>query len=95
MRHWWLCKYDEVVVAVVDNTSRARAKMGFSPLIVDVAIVWGRMTSSPGNGEVLVLLGSIGRSQGWQMQHGSCFGIQRAKQDTVPRSLVGVGAWRA
>ena len=24
--------------------------MGFSPLIVAVAIVWGRMTSSPGNG---------------------------------------------
>ena len=43
----------------------------------------------------LVLLGSIGRCQGWQMQHGACCGIRRTKQDTVPRSLVGVGAWRA
>ena len=30
----------------------------------------------------------------WQMQSGYC-GIQRARQDTVPRSLVGVGAWKA
>ena len=45
--------------------------------------------------EVLVLLGSIGRSQGWQMQLGACCGIQKARQNTVPRSLVGVGAWRA
>ena len=45
--------------------------------------------------EVLVLLGSIGRSQGWQMQHGAYCGIRRARQDTVPRSLVGVGAQRA
>ena len=45
--------------------------------------------------EVLVLLGSIGRSQGWQMQHGACCRIRRARQDMVPSSLVGVGAWRA
>ena len=45
--------------------------------------------------EVLVLLGSIGRSLEWQMQHRACYGIQRTRQDTVPRSLVGVGAWRA
>ena len=44
--------------------------------------------------EVLVLLGSIRRSQGWQMQHGACCGIWNARQDTVPRSLVGVEAWR-
>ena len=43
----------------------------------------------------LVLLGSIGRSQGWQMQHEACCGIRRTRQDTVLRSLVGVGAWRA
>ena len=43
----------------------------------------------------LELLGNIGRSQGWQMQHGACCEIQRAGQDTIPRSLVGVGAWRA
>ena len=43
----------------------------------------------------LVLLGSIGRCQGWRMQHGACYRIRRARQDTVPRSLVGVGAWRA
>ena len=43
----------------------------------------------------LVLLGSIGRSQGWQMKHGACCGIRRTRQDTVPRSLFGVGAWRA
>ena len=43
----------------------------------------------------LVLLGSIGRSQGWQMQHGACCGIRRARQDMVPRRLVGVEAWRA
>ena len=42
----------------------------------------------------LVLLGSIGRSQGWQMQHGACCGIRRARQDTILRGLVGVGAWR-
>ena len=41
------------------------------------------------------LLGSIGKSQGWQMQHRACCEIRRAKQDTVPSSLVGVGAWRA
>ena len=29
------------------------------------------------------------------MQHGACCGIQRARQDKVPRSPVGVGAWRA
>ena len=45
--------------------------------------------------EVLVLLGSIERSQGWQMQHEVCCGIRRARQDTVPKSPVGVGAWRA
>ena len=45
--------------------------------------------------EVLVLLGSIGRSQGWQMQHGACCRIRRARQDMVPSSFVGVGAWRA
>ena len=28
------------------------------------------------------------------MQHGTCCEIQRARQDTVPRSLIGVGAWR-
>ena len=28
---------------------------------------------------VLELLGSIGRSQGWQMQHGACYGIRRAR----------------
>ena len=38
---------------------------------------------------------SIGRSQGWQMQHGACCGIRRARQDMVLRSLVRVGAWRA
>ena len=38
--------------------------------------------------EVLVLLGSIGRSQGWQMQHGACYEIQRARQDTVPKALL-------
>ena len=37
----------------------------------------------------------IGRSQGWQMQHGACYWIWRARQDTVPRSLIGVRAWRA
>ena len=42
----------------------------------------------------LVLLGSIGRSQGRQMQHGACCGIRSARQDTVP-CLVAVGAWRA
>ena len=45
--------------------------------------------------EVLVLLGSIGRSEGWQMQHEACCRIQRARQDMVLRSLVGVGAWKA
>ena len=39
--------------------------------------------------------GNIGRSQGWQMQHGACCGIWRARQDMVPRNLIGVGAWRA
>ena len=29
------------------------------------------------------------------MQHGACCRIQRARQDTVSRSLVGVGVWRA
>ena len=29
------------------------------------------------------------------MQHRACCEIRRAKQDTVPSSLVGVGAWRA
>ena len=48
--HWWLCKHDEAVVAVANNTWRARAKMGFSPLVAAVAIVWGRMTLSLGNG---------------------------------------------
>ena len=43
----------------------------------------------------LVLLGSIRRSQGWQMQNGACCGIRRARQDTILRSLVGVRAWRA
>ena len=38
--------------------------------------------------EVLVLLGSIGRSQGWQMQHGACYEIQRARQDTIPKALL-------
>ena len=42
-----------------------------------------------------MLLGSIERSQGWQMQHGACCEIHRARQDTVLSSLVGVGAWRA
>ena len=37
---------------------------------------------------------AIGRSQGWQMQHGACCGIRKARQDTIPRSLVGVGVWR-
>ena len=43
----------------------------------------------------LVLLGSIGGSQGWQIQHGVCCGIRSARQDMVPRILVGVGSWRA
>ena len=43
----------------------------------------------------LELLGIIGRSQGWQMQHEACCGIRKARQDRVPRNLVGVGAWRA
>ena len=43
----------------------------------------------------LVLLGNIGRSQGWQMQHGAYCGIWKTRQDSVSRSLVGVGAWRA
>ena len=42
----------------------------------------------------LVLLRSIGRSKGWQMQHRACCGIRSVRQNTVPRSLVGVGAWR-
>ena len=29
------------------------------------------------------------------MQHGAHCGVRRARQDTVLRSLVGVGAWRA
>ena len=45
--------------------------------------------------EVLVLLGSIRRSQEWQMQHGACCGIRRARQDTIPSSLVGVGSLKA
>ena len=36
-----------------------------------------------------MLLGSIRRSQGWQMQHGACYEIRRARQDTVPRSVGG------
>ena len=44
---------------------------------------------------LLVLLGSIGRCQGWRMQRGACCEIRRAKQDMVPRILVGVGVWRA
>ena len=36
----------------------------------------------------LELLGSIGRSQGWQMQYGACCEIRRVRQDTVLRSLV-------
>ena len=43
----------------------------------------------------LVLLGSIRRSQGWQIQYGAYCGIQRTRQDTIPRSFVRVGAWRA
>ena len=45
--------------------------------------------------EILVLLGSIRRSQGWQMQHGACCGIWKARQDMVLSRFVGVGAWRA
>ena len=40
-------------------------------------------------------VGKYWKSQGWKMQHGACCGIRRARQDTVPRSLVGVRAWRA
>ena len=29
------------------------------------------------------------------MQHGACCGIWKARQDTIPSSLIGVGAWRA
>ena len=29
------------------------------------------------------------------MQHGACYGIRKARQNTVLSSLVGVGAWRA
>ena len=36
-----------------------------------------------------MLLGNIERSQGWQMKHEACCGIQRARQDTVLRNLGG------
>ena len=45
--------------------------------------------------EVLVLLESIGRSQGWQMQQGACCGVRSARPDMVPKSLVGVRVWKA
>ena len=36
----------------------------------------------------LVLLGSIGRRQGWQMQHGACCRIRSARQDMFREALL-------